>query len=55
MASGKKDGTYLIMNGGFDENTDGNAIKPHCNWHALCINDGGGYAQHIYEITDEVC
>lgn len=26
-----------------------------CSWEHLCMNDGGPYAQHIYELTEEVC
>lgn len=29
--------------------------KESCSWQTLCLNDGGGYAEHIYQITEEVC
>ncbi len=35
--------------------TDWDAEKPQVQWNTLCLADGGGYAQHIYELTEEVC
>ena len=33
---------------------DPDAPLGHCAWQLLCLNDGG-YARHIYEITEEIC
>ncbi len=50
----QKDGTELTMKE-FDPSATDDTPKPHCHWRMLCINDGGEYAQHIYDITEEVC
>lgn len=49
-----KDGKYILM-GALDEMCAPDQPRPHCTWHTLCLNDGGGYAEHIYEITEEIC
>lgn len=49
-----KDGTEITMKI-FDDTATDDTAKPHCHWRMLCINDGSGYAQHIYDITEEVC
>lgn len=49
-----KDGTELTM-GDFEPDATDDTPKPQCHWYMLCINDGGEYAQHIYDITTEIC
>lgn len=29
--------------------------KPFVSWQHMCLNDGGAYTKHIYEITEEIC
>lgn len=47
-----QDGTPMLTN--FDLNAEPNDPKPNCSWIDLCLNDGS-YAEHIYELTREVC
>ena len=49
----KPDGTYHNM-GPYNDNASPEDSKTHCTWQTLCLNDGE-YAQHIYDITEEVC
>lgn len=48
-----KDGKY-VTTGSFDETAAPEDPKKHCAWQMLCLNDGA-YAQHIYDITEEIC
>lgn len=48
-----KDGKY-VTTGSFDETAALDDPKKHCAWQMLCLNDGP-YAQHIYDITEEIC
>lgn len=50
----RKDGSmHTTENYEFDKTPD--SPKKHCAWHMLCLNDGNGYTDHIYKITEEVC
>ncbi|MBQ9071394.1 MAG: hypothetical protein IJY23_08645 [Clostridia bacterium] len=49
-----KDGRFMTV-GGLDDSKALDQPRNHCCWHTLCLNDGGAYAEHIYEITEEVC
>ena len=49
-----RDGKYLTV-GGLDDLKASDQPRNYCSWHTLCLNDGGAYAEHIYEITEEVC
>ncbi|MBQ6876625.1 MAG: hypothetical protein IJN46_10405 [Lachnospiraceae bacterium] len=48
-----KDGKY-VTTVSFDESAAQDEMKEHCAWQMLCLNDGE-YAQHIYDITREIC
>lgn len=48
----KKDGTPYASN--FDLDASPDTLKPNCSWINMCLNDGS-YAQHIYDLTKEVC
>ena len=39
----------------FDENAGCDDPKKHCAWQMLCLNDGNGYTEHIYKLTEEIC
>ena len=47
-----KDGSFGTMN--FNMEHDLEQKKPHCSWIDMCLNDGS-YANHIYELTKEIC
>ena len=49
-----KDGSYITV-GGYDDSKTPDQPKEQYSWHTLCLNDGGGYAEHIYELAEEVC
>ena len=49
-----KDGNYMVTDR-FDGNLGYNQPRKHCAWQFLCLNDGNGYTEHIYELTEEVC
>ncbi len=38
----------------FDFSAGEECVKPEVAWINLCLNDGG-YCQHIYELTEEIC
>ncbi len=38
----------------YDFNARPETAKKDCSWHHMCLNDGG-YAEHIYALTEEVC
>lgn len=39
----------------FDPSVSPDRPRPECSWHCMCLNDGGGYAEHIYALTEEIC
>ena len=47
-----KDGSYT-SNESMPVEGCGDAFKPNYSWYMMCLNDGE-YAQHIYEITEEI-
>ncbi len=49
-----KDGNYCGTER-IDGNIGYNQPKKHCAWRTLCLNDGNGYTEHIYKLTEEVC
>lgn len=48
-----KDGSYT-SNECMPVEGDRDTFKPNYSWYMMCLNDGE-YAQHIYEITEEIC
>ncbi len=40
---------------GYADLSDPEAPKNHCAWQTLCLNDGNGYTEHIYRLTEEIC
>lgn len=50
----RKDGTYHTTEH-YETNSTYNSPKKHCAWHMLCLNDGNGYTEHIYQLTEEIC
>lgn len=48
----RRDGTPIATPNYKTEDPD--APLGHCAWQLLCLNDGS-YAQHIYDITEEIC
>jgi len=48
-----RDGTDQIT-GGFEYGKSYGSPKKYGAWQTLCLNDGP-YAEHIYELTEEVC
>ncbi len=48
----RKDGSISAINYNF--NALPSDAKPNCSWIEMCLNDGS-YAQHIYDITEEIC
>jgi len=49
----KKDGSEFTSPG-YEAAYDPDFPKKHCAWQTLCLNDGGGYAEHIYRLTEEI-
>lgn len=49
-----KEGKY-VTSGNFDDSKAPDQPKNNYSWHTLCLNDGGGYAEHIYALTEEIC
>ena len=39
----------------YEKIEDLNEKKEYGGWCTLCLADGGGYTQHIYELTEEIC
>ena len=52
--SRNRDGSE-ITSPNFEKLSSPDEPKAHCAWQTLCMNDGGGYAEHIYALTEEVC
>lgn len=48
-----KDGKYITTDT-FDSEAALGQPKKICSWQLLCLNDGG-YAEHIYALTEEIC
>ena len=48
-----KSGKYVAWD--YDPNADKDQPRPICSWQWMCLNDGNGYTQHIYDITEEIC
>lgn len=48
-----KDGNYMTTKT-FQADATYGQPKKDCSWQLLCLNDGG-YAKHIYALTEEVC
>lgn len=46
-----KDGSMQTMNVNPDASADD--VRPNCSWKNLCLS--GEYAEHIYELTTEIC
>lgn len=47
-----QNGKYALDN--FDPACSPDTPKPQCSWRSMCLNDNG-YAQHIYDLTEEIC
>lgn len=45
----------MCVTGGYDLGASADTPKGHVAWHHMCLNDVGGYAEHIYALTEEVC
>ena len=48
-----ENGKYIAWD--YDPNADKNQKRLLCSWQWLCLNDGNGYTQHIYDTTEEIC